>query len=579
MGLQEDIRASNVEMLNRIRSFSGAHVTPDLEKQLGAAFFGVSQNAGTDLAIQAMNDGHAASIRIATAAVGRPLTPAEQDSLLGQWRRIQEYVPGGGGGIVGAIQDFANWDKNATSTAGRALAAASNAIGEGIGDVADLASHIPIIGGLLHGVLGIVSGPFTFTASMLEGERIDHALLDDLRSKVTAYQEIAPYAATIVSFVPGIGSGVAGAIAASTALMQGMPIDKAVMAGVRGALPGGAAARAAFDLSVAAVSGDNIISAGGDALIEAAGLPPQAKNALNVIYRASKGENIPKAVLENAYSLMPSDETRQAMQAAVAVAYGKKLQDAVKEQLSNLTVSQVDKLRNIGAQYVAATPLYQNTVKLLESANPQQLQKSVSKGFELSLSATPSGVRAGYNLTSAVTGINPVREGFNLGIGLVSHVGVTKEAIDGLRKKLTPQQLKGFDAALSTHIAAVVAPAMPEPSPATVNYYLGKTRDAAVLADKVDYFLRAGTATDYIDRERQAQADYYLKAQTPAAQAGYFLTFGLRGHPSSNMKAALVKDVSSDPEGRAGAALALTVIGAQNPSLWSRIKRFFGIGR
>ncbi len=112
-----------------------------------------------------------------------------------------------------------------------------------------------------------------------------------------------------------------------------------------------------------------------------------------------------------------------------------------------------------------------------------------------------------------------------------------------------------------------------------MNYYLGKTRDAAVLADKVDYFLRAGTATDYIDRERQAQADYYLKAQTPAAQAGYFLTFGLRGHPSSNMKAALVKDVSSDPEGRAGAALALTVIGAQNPSLWSRIKRFFGIGR
>jgi hypothetical protein len=521
-----------------------------------------------------VDDAHAASRRIAAQAVGRALTDAEQNALLVQWQSIAHYLPGGGGGIIGAIQDFANWDKNAVSTAGRALASVSGAIGEGIGDLADLASHIPLVGGLLHGVLGIATGPFTFTASMLNGERLDHALLDDLKSKVSAYQEIAPYAATIVSFVPGLGSGVAAGIAASTALMQGMPIDQAVIAGVKSALPGGAAAQAAFTLTVAAVSGDNLIQAGGNALIDAAGLPEQAKVALDVIYRASKGENIPKAALEDAYKLMPTDETKQAVQAAVAVALGKRLQDVARDQLANLTAKQVDTLKSIGAKAVTEVPLYQQTVALLEKANPEQIIKS---GGQFVVSATPTNVKAGYNLAATVTHINPVRQGFNLGIGLVTHAGVSKEALEGLRKKLTGAALKGFDAAVSTHIGAVIAPPPPEPSPVTLAYYEGKRSESQAIDDKVRAFMAAATATDYIKRLHDAQADYFIRLLTPAAQAGYFMTYGLRGHPSSGMKASLVADMSQDPEGRAGVALALTAAGVRSMSLWQRFLHLIGL--
>ena len=473
-----------------------------------------------------------------------------------------------------------SWVGHAISTAGRALASVSHAIAQGIEDVADLASHIPIIGGLLHGVLGIATGPFAFTSSMLEGERLDHALLDDLKSKVTAYQEIAPYAATIVSFVPGIGSGVAAGIAASTAVMQGMPIDEAVMQGVKAALPGGAAAQAAFTLTTAAIAGDNLIQAGGNALIDAAGLPPQAKIALDVIYRASKGENIPKAALEDAYQLMPTPETKQAVQTAVAVALGKRLQDVAREQLMNLTSKQLDTLKTLGAKTVVETPLYQQTVHLLEQANPEQIVKTATKGgYQVAASVTPAGVKAGYNLVTTVAHVSPVRAGFNLGMGLITHTGVTRDSIEALRKKLTGAALKGFDAALSTHTAAVIAPPPPEPSPVTLAYYAGKTKESTDINDKVQAFMNAAVAADYVHRLQQAQADYYLRLQTPAAQAGYYLTYGLRGHPSSDMKAALVRDMSQDPDARAGVALALTAAGINPLSWWQRFLRLFGIGK
>jgi hypothetical protein len=50
-----------------------------------------------------------------------------------------------------------------------------------------------------------------------------------------------------MSFVPGVGSGVSAAIGAAQALADGRPIDEAILAGAKSALPGGPMAQMAFD--------------------------------------------------------------------------------------------------------------------------------------------------------------------------------------------------------------------------------------------------------------------------------------------------------------------------------------------
>lgn len=332
-------------------------------------------------------------------------------------------------------EEGGSWLSEAIKTAGRPFADAAHFVSEGFKDVGEALGDIPIVGPLFHGVFTIVGGPFSFTDQIIQGERLDRALINDFRDKLTAVREIAPYAQTVLSFVPGIGTGVAAAIGAGLALAQGMPIDEAVLQGVKSALPGGPAARAAFTLTVAAASGKNLIQAAGDTTIEALGLPPEATEglhkALNVAYKASQGENIPLAALQEARSYLPTQETKQAFDVAVAMAEGKRLQDALIEQIGNMTPDQKSKIVGVGLDLIEKTPALQAARNAV----------SKSSDYLFQASRTPIGKTA--------------KQGYEFGIGVMRHGGVNEQSLTALRNKLTPTEQQGFDVAVATYRAAV----------------------------------------------------------------------------------------------------------------------------
>jgi hypothetical protein len=59
---------------------------------------------------------------------------------------------------------------------------------------------------------------------------------------------ILPYAQTVISFVPGLGTGVSAVLGAAQVLADGRPISDIAVGAIRGAIPGGPLAQSAFDV-------------------------------------------------------------------------------------------------------------------------------------------------------------------------------------------------------------------------------------------------------------------------------------------------------------------------------------------
>ena len=330
------------------------------------------------------------------------------------------------GGILGFFKDAVSTAGRVVSTAGKGIAAVSHVAVGGIKGVVDLAGHIPLVGPGIHGILSIATGPLTMTDSILAGERIDRAVMNDLKDKVHAITEVAPYVQTVVGLMPGIGTGIAGAIGAGAAMAQGLPFTAALLEGFKSAVPGGIAGKALFSMTVAAVSGDNIASAAASTALNQLGLPSAAKlvveKSLKVAYSAAKGDNIPRAALEAARDALPSPELRKAYDVAVAVGQGKRLQSVITVGLQGIGSEQLSAIAKVGTAQFAKVPAFAAGASLLDSAR---------------------------------------RTGYEVGIGLMAHTGVNSANLNAIRSKLTVTQKAGFDMALATHIGAVKAPPSP----------------------------------------------------------------------------------------------------------------------
>jgi hypothetical protein len=183
------------------------------------------------------------------------------------------------------------------------------------------------------------------TRAALRGENVLRAAQVAAKSGIGDLKERMRFAAMVAPLVPGIGTGVAAALGAASALAAGEPITKAILAGARSAVPGGAIAHAAFDMGVNIARGKSLSEAalatarnqlpGGpaakaafdaavalgqgkkiqDAAFAAAGgaLPksPYAADALSFARRVAGGENIGKAALSTAGKAVVSRLERQ----------------------------------------------------------------------------------------------------------------------------------------------------------------------------------------------------------------------------------------------------------------------------
>jgi hypothetical protein len=190
-------------------------------------------------------------------------------------------------------------------------------------------SKVPVIGPGLGAVTQLAFAPVSLTTSIVSGERIDKAVLGHLKAQVKSVKAVAPYAQSVITLVPGVGTGVGAALSAGLALADGQPINAALVAGVKGALPGGAVARAAFDVSEAVVRGKPIDKVA----LAAIPLPPDQKKVLeqglNVARDLAKGKPVDKAVFERAQKLLPAD-AQKALSIGIAIGEGQYKQAARK---------------------------------------------------------------------------------------------------------------------------------------------------------------------------------------------------------------------------------------------------------
>lgn len=194
-------------------------------------------------------------------------------------------------------------------------------------------AKIPVLGP----VIKAAASPITTVAHLAEGQPIGQAALDNFKSQIGAIKAVGPYAATIVSFVPGLGTGVAAALSAGVALAEGKPIDQALEEGIRGAIPGGAIAQAGFDMA----------------------------------RKIASGENVGKAALETARAQLPP-EAQKAFDVGLAVVTGKQLQQALTAGIVSLAPDAAKQIFDVGAHVVQTTPGLSAIAKALPSDAARQ---------------------------------------------------------------------------------------------------------------------------------------------------------------------------------------------------------------
>lgn len=294
-------------------------------------------------------------------------------------------------GVGRGFRDAGKWVGGAVQTAGKGIKAAVGKIGE-----------IPVVGPLLSAGFTLGGANLFITAGEIaSGKRLDKAALNHLSREVKSVKAVAPYAQMVLSFVPGVGQGISAGIGAGLALAEGQPITDALVAGVKGAIPGGPLAQAAFDVGMAAIEGKSFdqvainalplpdqfkkgintsiriakdLSKGkkvSDALLDEAirYLPPEGKTAVRVARRAASGEELSAIVFDESLKQLPPD-AREALTIGIAVSEGKVLQVAQMAALNdsrwknNLTKAGRHRARRNGVVGAAASLSYQSTQRL-----------------------------------------------------------------------------------------------------------------------------------------------------------------------------------------------------------------------
>lgn len=162
---------------------------------------------------------------------------------------------------------------------------------------------------------------------VVEGQRIDRALGHLVTRRVNAVRDVLPYVQSVLSFVPGVGTGLSGAIGAAVALSQGKTIDQAFIEAAKSAIPGGPIAQQVFAVAVAAAQGKPV----DQLLINALPIAPAQKQwvvrAVNVGKAAARGGAINQALYNEALGVM-NEQLGEAIQAAVVIGKAQALQQA-----------------------------------------------------------------------------------------------------------------------------------------------------------------------------------------------------------------------------------------------------------
>lgn len=209
-----------------------------------------------------------------------------------------------------------------------------------------IVSKIPVLGNIhkeIHGAITSVNMlPFKATENLIKGKRVDKIALESFKTSLLAAKTLAPYVQTVISFVPGIGTGLSAGLGGAIALASGKNINEALMEGIKSALPGGAVAGAVFDVTSAILQKKPIE----DSIIAAIPVSDSAKKALLVgtktVKALAEGKKVDQAVIDSALNALPKD-LQKAAQIGVAIGEAANIQKSSSKKRESFTVSKSSK--------------------------------------------------------------------------------------------------------------------------------------------------------------------------------------------------------------------------------------------
>jgi len=338
--------------------------------------------------------------------------------------------------------------KKALRSAGKAVTYPTRKVGltnKNLSRVGGKLKKVPIVGTSIAATYDVgVASPLRFANNVAKSGRIDRAAYTELKKHVKAAQDLAPVAATVASFFPGVGTGVAGAIGAANALSKGRGITGAFKAGVASAVPGGPAMQGAYNIAKDIGAKKKLSKIQYDTL---------SRDGVNVTafqvdaQLAIKGDL--KAAARLDAELEKNTKYKQALLSGLTVGYAEQLQDANK----------------VGASSEKSKRTVYQKGKALITGNPILGAINDKRLYQLRL-------------------------GFPFGVGAM-HYKQTPAALAALRKSLTPSLQLGFDAGVAAHIG--MATRKPPPGGGSnlqlLGYYIteglrgstNKTQKAAIL--------------------------------------------------------------------------------------------------
>lgn len=472
---------------------------------------------------------------------------------------------------------------NAIHAAGRELGKAVHTLQDVEGKVTGALAKIPVVGSPLKSAFDYsfhaLTMPVMVAGGIASGKRIDRVVMGEVKTFTRDLKGVAPLAQSIISVVPGVGTGISGALGAGLALAEGQPMDKVAEAAVAGAIPGGQLAVAAFHVASngvkAAVTGkkfDFVDAAkqGLSAGLQTLGLPAQATQALSAgVDAAGKiahGEPLDKTLTSEAISVLPvSAQAQSALHEAtnlsIDLAHGKPLDKAMLARIHGVagmlpiddeTKKQIQDAAKEGKSLVEGHPLGATLGVALHSAVASSLithstkgaPKPVTDALKVGLATGTAVVHQAHTSSQLKQVTNKLVEN---GIGVAKAVPAIGEA-----RKLAGAGTKGFDHAMGL-LSHSITP-----------FALLHARDQHAGQDKLGFDLAVSVKTGLVTQPIPANL-------SPAAIAGHAIVHGSSGMPEDN-RSAIAATVKAHPSASVGAKVAATNIQAHRDN-W--IARFF----
>lgn len=325
--------------------------------------------------------------------------------------------------------------------------------------IGDTVKKVPVVGPLFHGMLGIETQPFSIAENILKGQRIDHVAVGAFRQRIGDVREVAPYAQTVIAFVPAVGPAASAAIGAGLAIAAGRPADEVAMAAVAGAIPGGAIAQAAYNVGRTALvqhklgGVSNLVSAIGTAA--GVTIPPAANTALtgglNALQAVANGKKPDQALLQSALAAAPGLAKNIDLSSVAGLQnVADKLVAQGQSMIPNLNAAQRASIKNAlhtGIAMQHAQNLQNATTRAVSTGRPLQLllQAGQKAGVDPVIQAA----------RTALQGKGVV--GYDVGTGLMGHQ-TTPFEVSTVRSPLNAADQHGFDAAAALQIGRVTTP-------------------------------------------------------------------------------------------------------------------------